>query len=134
MVLRAGGRTHQLFAAAPLETGAPMTAVVPLDRHFRARAEATWRFRRDITGAGSRASGLKPDARLDRVRLAIRAIDARSAGVSYRMLACALFGKRRVETEDWKTSSLRGTTIRLARTGARLVNGGYLKLLGRKSE
>jgi hypothetical protein len=134
MLLRIQGRTHQLFAAEPLEPGAPMAAVLQLDGDFRARAEAAWRFRRDAGGRQSCGARPKSDPRLDRIRLAIRAIDARASGASYRTLAGVLFGERRVEQEEWKTSSLRDATIRLARAGLQLMERGYLKLLRRKRE
>ena len=40
-----------------------------------------------------------------------------------------LFGAAAVEREPWKTSSVRGVTIRLVSTGKALMRGGYLKLL-----
>jgi len=50
-------------------------------------------------------------------------------GASYRTIATCLFGARRVDTEPWKTSSLRDTVIRLVRTGAAMVKGQYRGLL-----
>jgi hypothetical protein len=51
-------------------------------------------------------------------------------GESYRAIAQVLFGKSRVLTgSSWKTHDLRDRTIRLVRTGTKLMQGGYLDLL-----
>ncbi len=62
--------------------------------------------------------------------LALRALDARRAGASYREIAEVLFGERRVAT-DWKGQSdyLRSRLQRLIRTAEQAVNGRYRKLL-----
>jgi hypothetical protein len=62
--------------------------------------------------------------------LTLRALDGHLAGESYRAIAHVLFGSRRVPSgAAWKTHDLRDRTIRLVRTGVRLVRGGYLDLL-----
>ena len=53
-------------------------------------------------------------------------------GASYRVIAEAFFGHRRVAAEPWKTASLRDTVIRLARTGSAMMRGGYRALLALK--
>jgi hypothetical protein len=67
---------------------------------------------------------------------AIRALDARSAGGSYRVIAEALFGKKQIPDRAWKTHDLRNRTIRLVQGGLALMRGGYRKLLrsGRRDE
>ncbi len=57
-------------------------------------------------------------------------VKVRLAGASYRAIAEALFGSGRLTSEPWKTSSLRDTVIRLARTGLAMTRGGYRNLLG----
>ena len=57
------------------------------------------------------------------------ALDGHLAEASYREIAEALFGARRVEGEMWKTSSLRDRTIRLVKGGLALMRAGYRKLL-----
>jgi hypothetical protein len=62
--------------------------------------------------------------------LVLRALDARLAGEAYRTIAQGLFGAHRVPSGAyWKTHDLRDRTIRLVRTGAHLMRGGYLELL-----
>jgi hypothetical protein len=75
----------------------------------------------------------RPEARpRDQRRLALilRALDAHQCGENYRDIARALFGARRVPAGSaWKTHDVRDRTIRLVRTGLRLMRGGYLDLL-----
>ncbi|WP_247409438.1 DUF2285 domain-containing protein [Bradyrhizobium sp. 150] len=88
-------------------------------------------------------SSLKPEFFTDdylnsgeRLSAAIRALDARSARSSYRTVAEALFGKKRIPDRAWKTHDLRNRTVRLVKGGLTLVRGGYRKLLrpGRRNE
>jgi hypothetical protein len=48
---------------------------------------------------------------------------------SYREIADALFGTEAVARYAWKTSSIRGQTIRLVNDAVRIMRGGYRKLL-----
>ena len=64
--------------------------------------------------------------RLDR---SLEALDGSLNRESYRAIAQTLFGVAVVERESWKTSSVRGVTIRLVHAGRSLMRGGYLKLL-----
>ncbi|MGY3460861.1 hypothetical protein ACVWW5_006311 [Bradyrhizobium sp. LM3.4] len=70
-----------------------------------------------------------PKQRRERLSAAIRALDARSGGGSYRTVAEALFGKKRIPDRAWKTHDLRNRTVRLVQGGLALVRGGYRKLL-----
>jgi hypothetical protein len=64
------------------------------------------------------------------VPLILRALDAHQCGETYRDIARALFGARRIPAGSaWKTHDVRDRTIRLVRTGLRLMRGGYLDLL-----
>ncbi|MBV8106727.1 MAG: DUF2285 domain-containing protein, partial [Hyphomicrobiales bacterium] len=51
------------------------------------------------------------------------------ADASYREIAHALYGAEAVARYAWKTSSIRGQTIRLVQDAVRMMRGGYLKLL-----
>ena len=109
----------------------PAAVVIPLDADFGIRADAAWRLWRLVTG---RRHGRPPD-RLTRQRryrlgLALRALDARLAGASYRVIATELFGDARIPAgPGWKTHELRDRTIRLVRFGTELMQGRYLELL-----
>jgi hypothetical protein len=109
---------------------APACVILPLDRVFELRAAAALRFWRGLAG---RALGLDPAplpaARRDRLVLALRALDGRLAKASYRDIAEALFGAARVPERGWKTHDLRDRTVRLARLGFAMMQGGYRRLL-----
>jgi hypothetical protein len=65
-----------------------------------------------------------------RLALTLRALDGRLDGEPYRAIAQSLFGATRVPTGiGWKTHDLRDRTIRLARAGMTMMQGGYLELL-----
>lgn len=109
----------------------PAAVVIPLDADFAARADAALRLWRAATGRSRR----HPADRLTRQRrqrfgLALRALDGRLAGETYRVIAAALFGRARVPAgPGWKTHDVRDRTIRLVRAGLELMQGGYLDLL-----
>ena len=67
--------------------------------------------------------------RRERLSAAIRALDARNSGGTYRSIAEALFGKKRIPDRAWKTHDLRNRTIRLVQSGLELMRGGYRSLL-----
>ncbi len=67
--------------------------------------------------------------RRDRLKRALRCVDARRAGASYREVAAVYFGARRVSAEPWKTSSLKAQIVRLAAYGQSMINCGYRDLL-----
>jgi hypothetical protein len=109
----------------------PAAAVIPLDSDFAARADAALRLWRFATGRPRR----RPPDRLTvqrrrRLALTLRALDGRLDGEPYRAIAQSLFGATRVPTGiGWKTHDLRDRTIRLARAGMTMMQGGYLELL-----
>jgi hypothetical protein len=109
----------------------PAAVVIPLDADFAARADAALHLWRAATGR----SRDRPQDRLTpqqrrRLVLALRALDGRLAGNSYRVIAQGLFGETPNTTGPaWKTHDLRDRTIRFCRRGLELMRGGYLDLL-----
>jgi len=104
--------------------------VLPLDPLFDIRTAAALRLWRSLS---ARSSGRNP-AELQAVRrgrliLALRALDGRLENASYRDIAEALFGTGRMPERGWKTHDLRDRTIRLARLGYAMMQGGYRRLL-----
>ena len=87
----------------------------------------TWRA---LTG---RRTGSNPailsTSRRDRLVLALRALDGRLDGASYREIASVLFGAPAASGRAWKTDDARDCTIRLVRYGVRLMRGDYRRLL-----
>ncbi len=114
---------------------APLVAVtyaveLPLDRDFEFRADAGRRLWRGLNGRpqGEPLHAL-PANRRRRLARALRALDARVDGATYREIAEVIFPTERISERDWRTSDLRNRIIRLARTGFALMRGGYRALL-----
>lgn len=104
--------------------------VLPLDELFEVRAAAAIRLWHGLTGrtVGRNPAEL-PAARRERLVLALRALDGRLDNASYRDIAEALFGSSRMPDRGWKTHDIRDRTVRLARLGFSLMQGGYRRLL-----
>lgn len=136
-VLRIGSADHRIWSKDAPVLGASYAAELPFDGDFDARAYAARRLWRAINGrAPGPAFHHLSEQRRKRLSAAIRALDAHSAGGSYRVIAAALFGKKRIPDRAWKTHDLRNRTIRLVQGGIALMRGGYRKLLrpGRRNE
>jgi hypothetical protein len=104
--------------------------VLPLDQHFAIRAAAAIRLWRCLTGRSpGRNPAELPEARRDRLVLALRALDGRLDKASYRDIGAALFGGSRMPARGWKTHDVRDRTVRLVRLGFSLMAGGYRRLL-----
>ncbi len=109
-----------------------VAALLPLDDDFRVRVLSLVRFHRRMSG---RSSGPLPKAwqltrrHRRRLGLMLRALDGHLDEASYRDIAEALFGKEAVSRYAWKTSSIRGQTIRLVKDATGMMRGGYRKLL-----
>ena len=102
--------------------------LIPLDEDWPIRIAAADRLRRRLI---ERTADPPPLTRQRRKRLtrALRTIDGRRNGASYRAVATVFFGARRVADEPWKTSSLKAQVARLAAHGRMLIDHGYRKLL-----
>lgn len=122
---------HRLWLQG-LDAGMPMAALVPLDETVLLRLAGLLRFKRRLDGhpAGALPRAWRITARLRKRLLGmIRALDGRLEGASYREIAQALYGSDAVARYPWKTSSIRGQTIRLVADAVATMNGGYRKLL-----
>jgi hypothetical protein len=105
-------------------------AELPLDRLFEIRAAAALRLWRGLTARSpGRDPAALPASRRERLVLALRALDGRLEKASYRDIAEALFGTGRMPERGWKTYDLRDRTVRLARLGHAMMQGGYRRLL-----
>lgn len=125
-----GAVEHRIWSKEPPVVGASYVAELPFDDDLEARAYAARRLWRTMNGrAPGPAFHQLSIQRRERLSVAIRALDAHSAGGSYRIVAEALFGKRRIPDRAWKTHDLRNRTIRLVQSGLALMRGGYRKLL-----
>jgi hypothetical protein len=127
--VRIGGRDLRLWLVDP--SNQPLALVLPFDDHLPIRAAAAlqlWARAFERTAKQGDPLALTRQ-RCDRLALMLRALDGHLADASYREIAEVLFGARRLESEAWRTSSLRDQTIRLVRDGIALMRAGYRKLL-----
>ena len=110
------------------DSSGPMAVLLAYDADFGLRVRAAEALHRAARGRPPPKSRLTMAQRL-RLARCLEALDGRLRGDSYRSIASALFGEHVIAEEAWRTASLRATTIRLARAGKALMEGGYLKLL-----
>jgi hypothetical protein len=110
----------------------PIAALIPLDASVLPRLAGLLRFQRHLDG---RPGGPLPPAWTITIRLRrrlvamVRALDGRLAAASYREIAVVLYGRDAVAKYPWKTSSVRGQTIRLVKDAVATMEGGYRQLL-----
>ena len=106
----------------------PLLVVLGFDQDFGLRVRAVERLHRAAAGLTAPPSRVTP-AHRERLARCLTALDGAMMGNSYRDIALAVFGVDAVEREAWRTSSVRGASIRLVQMGRKLMAGGYLKLL-----
>ncbi|MBB4287954.1 DUF2285 domain-containing protein [Roseospira goensis] len=117
-----------VLVGADTDTDAESLGVlIPLDEDWPIRVAAADRLRRRLI----ERTADPPLTRQQRERLkrALRTVDGRRDGASYRTVATVFFGARRVAEEPWKTSSLKAQVARRAAHGRMLINHGYIRLL-----
>ena len=117
-----------ILIAEHIEDDAPLGVLLPLDAHWPVRLAAADRLRSGVVGLPV-APAIAPQRR-ERLKRAIRAIDGRRDGATYRGVADALFGGARVAEEPWKTSALKAQVVRLVGHGRMMINLGYRRLIG----
>jgi hypothetical protein len=129
-LLRMHGAEHRLWLKEPPLTTSTYAVDLPLDGDFEMRAHAARRLWRELNGKppGPPFHALSSQRR-QRLALALRALDARMDGNTYRVIADVLFGAKRIPERAWKTHDLRNRTIRLVQSGFALTRGGYRELL-----
>jgi len=112
------------------ERTGPFAVILPLDQLFEMRAAAAMRLWRALVARplGPNPASL-PKPRRDRLVLALRALDGRVEGASYREIADGLFGAMDISADAWKSHDLRDRTIRLVRLGFDTMQDGYRRLL-----
>ena len=130
VLLRLRGVEHRLWLRGPTDVGVSYAAELPFDDDFDVRTHAARRLWRALNGrAGGPAFHELSPQRRQRLALALRALDARADGNTYRVIAEVLFGTERIPEHAWKTHDLRNRTIRLVQSGFALMRGGYRELL-----
>lgn len=129
-VVRLKGATHRLLLRELPAKGQPIALELLLDADFELQSRAAHGLFSAIYKR-VRAPPLLTLAlqRQHRLKLAMRALDGRLEGSSYRTIAETLFGKGNLPERSWKTHDLRNRTIRLVQGGLSLMRGGYRGLL-----
>lgn len=118
-----------VWLAAGSDPGALLGALIPFDKHLPYRLASALRLWQSLQGRSMTAADMTSQRRR-RLLLALRALDGRETGASYRQLAQGMFGVARVPAgAAWKSHDLRGRTMRLVAEGIRLRDGGYRGLL-----
>ena len=105
----------------------PVGLLLPLDGDWPTRLAAADRLYHQIIDRD--ADPPITQQRRDRLKRALRTIDGRQSGASYRAVASVFFGTDRVAAEPWKTSSLKAQVARLASHGRMMIDQGYRNLL-----
>jgi len=126
----ADGEHRFWLTDAPPVGPTSFVVILPLDTLFELRANAALRFWLALDGRppGDRQHDLPPQTR-DRHVLVLRALDAKLAGASYRVIAEALLGFRGRSKNDWEVSPLKNRARRLVADGLAYMRGGYRELL-----
>jgi len=129
-LLSIGAALFPLFVSQDLTPDDALSAIALFDALLPDRLEAISRFWKALQQTSPPSSSLTAQRR-SRLGQILRAFDARRDGFSYRGIAEVLFPKHRIDAKSWAGNALRETTIRLARDGLKLVEGGYRALLRR---
>jgi hypothetical protein len=130
ILLRIRDVEHRLWLKEPPVADSAYAAELALDGDFEIRAHAARRLWLVLNGHPAGPAFQEPSPhRRQRLALALRALDGRIEGNSYRMIAEGLFGATRIPDRAWKTHDLRNRTIRLVQTGFALMRGGYRTIL-----
>ena len=131
LLIRAGrGALQVRYRGQPLFAGHPLKCDVSLPSISRAGAQA------DIVSEARRLFGTDTvgvpglTQKTLRLRNALVTLDAHTAGLTYRETAMILHGEERV-SEAWRhdPAPMKSSMARLLRTGQRLCNGGYFRLM-----
>ncbi|MCW5705141.1 MAG: DUF2285 domain-containing protein [Bradyrhizobium sp.] len=131
ILLQAALGAHRIWLR-DVRIGTNLAALIPLDDNVLLRIAGLLRLQRRLGGgvAGPVPRGWELTARLrQRLVLMVRALDGHQAQASYREIALALYGQAAVARYPWKTSSIRGQTIRLVKDAVFTMEGGYRRLL-----
>lgn len=129
ILIKDGKARYQILLTTPPRHGAIRVALLPMDCTTPRREQATQGFW-GYAARGHPRPRFTGASRLGRLNMALRALDLRQSGASYRTIAETLLGARPTDAAPWKTAAVRDTAIRLVRTGLSMMQGGYRRLLG----
>ncbi|AMG74250.1 DUF2285 domain-containing protein [Brucella oryzae] len=124
------GVTHQFWLpdAVP-DAPAFYASILPMDDFHDLRAHASQRLRRSFRGDRPGRDFRAMPTQLRQLHiLALRALDAKLHGESYRAIAEVLLGFEGTK-EDWEVDSRKNKVRRLVANGIAMMRGGYRLLL-----
>lgn len=134
VLIETAGRSIQLaIIGADISRPVRLTTSIPILQQQLAARLWVAKCLNDLCGKGTLPAGHLPkEARQQRLRAVLQALDGSLADAGHREICCAIFGKQRTDT-DWADPSehLRHTVSRAIRRGHLLMNGGYKSLLCR---
>jgi len=119
---------RQIFIPQATGHDEQLCAIIPMDQMADKRLDATRDYLRSLTGRKA-LTKKPPRNKNERMPSALRALDGYLSGATYREIAYSFYDAARLETEPWRVSSVRDTTIRLVRSGLALMRKDYRKLL-----
>ena len=129
-VLHIGSVEHRVYSKQPLAAGIHYAAELALDRDFEARAHAATRLWRAMNGrAPGPAFYRLSKQRRERLCAALRAVAAYLGGATYRSIAEALFGKKRIPDIASRKRTICVTEPSVSYKAASRLCRGYRKLL-----
>ncbi|TPM34706.1 DUF2285 domain-containing protein [Mesorhizobium sp. B2-3-4] len=128
-IVHSAGVATQLLLLPGSDPHGHLAALIPLDTETLGRIEALTRFWRSLQGRPTPSDTRMTPQQRRRFRLMIQAADGHSNGASYRDIAIALYGFKRVAADPWKTSALRDAVIGLVEGATAMIGGGYLQIL-----
>jgi hypothetical protein len=119
---------RQIFIPRAPRHHEQLCAIIPMDQMADRRLDATRDYFRGATGRKA-LTKKPPRNKNERMPSVLRALDGYLSGATYREIAYSFYDAARLETEPWRVSSVRDTTIRMVRSGLALMRKDYRKLL-----
>ncbi|MXO02408.1 DUF2285 domain-containing protein [Shinella zoogloeoides] len=129
-IWQVGGVTHQFWLAEAVpDVPAFYASVLPMDGFHDLRAHASQRLRRSFSGDPPGRDFREMPSQLRQLHiLALRALDAKLHGESYRAIAEVLLSFQGTK-EDWEVDPRKNKVRRLVANGIAMMRGGYRLLL-----
>lgn len=132
LLFQDSGQFFQVFVQGAELTGPVhlLTEALQTSKVRKNQLQVVERFNVLFEGGNFRGTRNSPSSRSQRLNTALRVLDGRLAGASYRDITVALFGNDRVN-EDWNAPGdhLKNRIRRAAQRGNFLMQGGYRALL-----
>jgi len=130
-LLDAGGQSRLQILQEDPDANA-LVAIVPLDQNGFARLDAIYRLLAQLHGRKVPVDKRLTRQKRLRAKRMLQAFDGRVVGASQREIAEVVFRLSRVRRDEWQSAPERFAVMALLRDARKMVEGGYLGLLGRR--